>query len=714
MVDLKNLWLIGVLLCSFCSISLHAQSISSEDWTPSTVAEADLSRSNYGELPANFLSFDISVDDFYRKSGEIASEIEIPDPSGTFETYVMNYTPVVADHVAHLYTIKTYRGYKKDDPTILVAYDISDNGFHAAVYDGEKSFVIEPLEAFRSTTHLVYRNQDSAAEGFVCGTNDDFDLTKNNTEDSNKSFAPNAKKTFRVGFVTSGEYSSFFGGSPFSTTNVLNALASGVNLISPIFLRDLGIELNLVSNAACVYQNAGSDPFNLAAGGTTLAAEARTELNNALGVNGYDVGELIARANLGGIAYAGSSCNNTFKGQSYSGDLNTNGLWFQVVAHELGHQFGSLHNFSDNCQGNSSGGNRYEPGSGSSIMCYGNRCGGNNYVNGQLPFFHYRSISAIQNNNGGGSCGTTNAAGNSGDPIADAKANLTIPKQTPFILVGDASDPNDPFANLTFEWEQYNGNGAITNSTPDCSVNNTPLFRHRSPSTSLDRVFPAYANILNGNNNNVTWEKLPCIARNMNFSFAVRDNNTTFGRVDDDRTLVTVDNSGPFDVSTPNGGESLVGNASYTVTWTVNGTNSFCPLVDILFSSDNGSNYIIVEDAVPNTGSFTITVPNVPTTNARILVMCDIPGNFRSQSTFFDISDAKFTVTTGPACPNFITVTGAPIPSGTYSAEIKVDSSDPLQNSGIVDFEGGTCVELSPGFLAPASTVFTAINIGCL
>ena len=102
------------------------------------------------------------------------------------------------------------------------------------------------------------------------------------------------------------------------------------------------------------------------------------------------------------------------------------------------------------------------------------------------------------------------------------------------------------------------------------------------------RVFPLIAEVLAGNNNGVTWERLPNVARVMNFNLSVRDNNTNWGRQNTATTTVTVANTGPFAVLTPNGGESYPGASSQTVTWSVNGTSSHCPNVDVLVSTDNG------------------------------------------------------------------------------------------------------------------------------
>ncbi|MEM9991616.1 MAG: CUB domain-containing protein, partial [Bacteroidota bacterium] len=82
------------------------------------------------------------------------------------------------------------------------------------------------------------------------------------------------------------------------------------------------------------------------------------------------------------------------------------------------------------------------------------------------------------------------------------------------------------------------------------------------------------------------------------------------------------------------------------VNWNVAGTNNApvsCANVDILLSTDGGQTYpITLASNVPNDGSHTISVPNNPTTTARIMVVC-------SDNIFFDISNNDFEIEfTGP------------------------------------------------------------------
>ncbi len=646
-MKIKLLTINALFFCLSFIISLNAQ-IDKSSWVLQNQIKSNQQKQMLiKKLPNSYKAYNIALS----KVIEIEKkdqEISIPNPTGKFEKFIVKPSKVVADEVAHLYTIKTFVGYKKSNPLVKIACDVSEIGFHAAVYDIESSYFIEPIFQKTKEQVIVYYNKDKQSDPFHCELHKHTEQQIQNPQNR----IPSSKKTYKLALVADPIYGQQYGGSPFNATNVLNAMASGVNILNPIYLRDLGVELILVSTTDLVYSDTANNPFTE----SDYLFVCHDHITNTLGANGFDVGHLIAGGTgNGGEAYAGTVCNDSWKGTGYSGG-NNNGVtfWVDIVAHEIGHQFGSDHNFAANECFNSANGYRYEPGEGSSIMCYAGVCGAPvSYVSFSDPFFHYASIDQINNYLSLTSCASVSSTGNSSDPVPDAKANITIPKQTPFVLVGSATDGNDPLANLTYGWQQYDGAGAATNGVPDCSSPNAPLFRYRPPTSEVYRSFPQFSNVLSGNNNSIAFEKLPCTSRTMNFSMTVRDNNSNFGRLAHDQMVVNVANTGPFELVSPNGGETETVGVNTTVSWNVNGTNAHCPNIDILFSTDGGNSFVVIADGVPNDGSQVVAFPS-PTINGRLLIRCDVAGGFRSTSTFYDTSNGNFTVSGPPTCSDGI------------------------------------------------------------
>lgn len=95
-----------------------------------------------------------------------------------------------------------------------------------------------------------------------------------------------------------------------------------------------------------------------------------------------------------------------------------------------------------------------------------------------------------------------------------------------------------------------------------------------------------------------------------------------------------------FIVTVPNTNVSWDGASNRTVSWNVAGTEAEVPYVDILLSTNGGVSYdVMLAEKVPNDGSEFILVPDIPGTQNRISVQKN------GDSTFFDASDADFTIT---------------------------------------------------------------------
>lgn len=519
------------------------------------------------------------------------------------------------------------------------------------IYDGSNSYIIEPFKKENNGEYLIYYKKDLITNKVKCSH--DHKEHGNAVNLDNLSSFPQKTvtnlRTYRLAMTSAEEFSTQHGGSPYSATNVLNTIAAGINMINPIFERDLGVTFTNVTTSDIVYDNMSdpftSRPFTNSTNQGTLLEENHSELVAELGANGFDVGHVLVWDNTGGLASPGV-CDADVKGEGFSGsDASLTNIFVDYAAHEIGHQFNGDHNFaSQECE-TSTAGFRFEPGEGSSLMAYAGVCDATaRYQAMSDPFFHSKSIDAMLSYiTSDATCHTTSGTGNTSEPVANASLDITVPKQTPFVLVGTGTDGNDPANQLTYLWEQIDNSATAVTGSPGCADSDAPLFRFKSPVSDNFRVFPEMSQVLSGNNNNVAWEKLPCVARSMNFNLIVRDNNANWGRIDSDPMVVIVANTGPFAVSSPNGGENWTDNTN-TVTWTENGTSAHCNNVDILLSTDNGNTFTIVAANVANDGSHDITLSDINTTNARLLIQCSVGGNFKSASTFFDISDNVFSI----------------------------------------------------------------------
>ncbi|MFM8490238.1 MAG: reprolysin-like metallopeptidase, partial [Bacteroidota bacterium] len=319
-------------------------------------------------------------------------------------------------------------------------------------------------------------------------------------------------RRYRLALSCTGEYASFHGGNK---PAVLAAMNTTMNRVNGVYETDFGATMQIIANNdLLIYLDAGSDPFTNNNGGTMLG-QNQTTCDNVVGNASYDIGHVFSTGG-GGVAYLGVVCNNQNKARGVTGSGSPVGDPFDIdyVAHEMGHQFGGSHTFNGtqgSCSGNAAA--RVEPGSGTTIMAYAGICGAQNVASNSEDFFHAYNITEMGNyiyTGGGNTCpvkiNTTN-----NNPTVNAGNDFVIPKSTPFQLTATGSDPDGE--QLTYTWEQIDNANAT--SPPVSSSATGALFRSFKGTASPVRVFPRLVDIVN--NANPTWEKLPGVARAMNF-----------------------------------------------------------------------------------------------------------------------------------------------------------------------------------------------------
>ena len=633
--------------------------------------------------------------------------ISFPTTEGKFENFKIsensNFDPALA---AKYPDIKSYIGQSLENPENTIYFSVSSLGLSSMEIYGDRSAVfIEPFTADAST-YVVYKKSDKKDDlsKFECTV---LDVAQKGTSLSASAARPNADdaklRTFRLALSVTGEYTAYFGGTKAQAMAAMNATMTRVNAV---FEKDFAARMVLVANNdAVIYTNASTDPYSAASSMSNWNSQLQSTLTSVIGDANYDVGHLFGATGGGGNAGCIGCICSSGKGSGYTSPADGipagDNFDIDYVAHELGHQFGGNHTFSMSNEGT---GANMEPGSGSTIMGYAGITSQDIQPHSD-SFFHAISIQQVTNNIKAKTCPTATATGNS-IPTANAGLDYTIPKGTPFMLTGTASDANGD--TLTYIWEQMDvasSSQTGASSAATATKSSGPTFRSWAPTSSPVRYFPRMQSVLSGatttSGSEITVEALSNVARSLNFRFTVRDNRAGGSGNNSDDVLVTVNGTaGPFSVSSQNSATSVSGGSSQTVTWNVAGTTANgvnAANVDILWSTDSGNTWTTLLAATPNDGSQAVTIPNSSTSTGRIMVK-------GTNHIFFDVNNANITVTAGTSdtvAPSAPTLSG----SGT------TQSSTTLSWSGATDNVGVTGYDVYRNSTLIGSTASTTYNV---
>ena len=596
--------------------------------------------------------------------------LTLPLPDGREVTFALSQSEVMQPGLAAAYPmIRTYTGTASTDAMITGRFQMDPRGFRGMVFTSKGTVYIDPYTRGDNRFYQSYFTQDMPARrrphDEVLPAQQSLASAKSRQQAT--SLLPETlanrgvsiagdMRTYRLALAATYQYSAFH--DPQLPPNlpskavVLAELVNVVNRVSGVYERDLGIRLVLIDGNDAVIFNTPVQPY-ADADGTSMVVSNTNILNTFLGnasnnFNGnsrYDIGH-VASTGGGGVAYLGCVCASSNKGGGVTGLPEPIGdaYYIDFVAHEMGHQFGANHTFNGDagsCSGNRNAGTAYEPGSGITIMAYAGICSDQNIAAHSIDTFHAASfdeIVAYSRTGNGNSCPVKTSSSNNPPVVVTPASGFSIPKQTPFMLTGSATDPDGDV--LTYQWEEMDKGAA---GAPNAAATNmAPLFRPFLPSSSPTRVFPQVSDIVG--NTQTIGEILPNIARTLNFRLTVRDNKMypeSGGVGSADLSFNISAAAGPFQVTAPNTVQSFSGGQVLPVTWDVANTTAApvsCANVDIALSTDGGYTFpTLLASAVPNNGSFSVALPQVSTAEGRIRVKC-------SNNIFFDISNANFSI----------------------------------------------------------------------
>jgi len=689
----RRILAVAVLVAALCVPTAFSQESLFRDLSARSLQDLPVRGGDWETpLPRSFRALEVDVDALEGLLGRAPAErsaaaaaaplvLALPYPDGTSRRFRVEESPILEPELAARFPeIRTFVAQGIDDPTATARLSLTSLGFHAQILSAEGTVYIDPYRRWDARYVLSYFKAEARKPAKAAAFHCDFrekdpqeEIPAAETSEGKtvalpeKAASGTQLRTYRLALAATGEYSAAVcAPNPAAVSCALNAMAVSMNRVDGIYEREVAIRMVLVANdSSIVYTNGDTDPY-ANGDGPTMLGQNQSNLNSVIGSANYDIGHVFSTGG-GGIASLSVPCTSS-KAQGVTGNSNPTGDSFDVdyVAHEMGHQFGGLHTFNGTtqfCSGNRSSSAAYEPGSGTTIMAYAGICGAEDLQPHSDDTFHTKSfdqIVAFSTGTTGSSCAAVTATGNAA-PAVNAGPAFTIPKQTPFTLTGSATDPDgDP---LTYMWEEFDLGSAAPPNTDVSAVR--PIFRSFVPLTVPSRTFPRLSDVLN--NVATLGESMPTRARTMTFRLTARDNRAGGGGVDRASTTVTVNaTAGPFLVTQPDTAVSWGGNSAQTVTWNVAGTNVApvsCANVAIALSTDGGSTFpTSLAAATANDGSETVTIPNTPTTQARVRVSC--VGNV-----FFDISNANFTITADSGLPaptlTSISPTGGPFTGGT-------------------------------------------------
>jgi len=598
------------------------------------------------------------------RSKKTSDIVYFPNTDGEIIGFNVIETPVFSTALAKKYpNIKSYSGIGIKDPEDRIRFSVSHKGVQSMIKSLGANRTIF-IEKSSNNVYVVYRSKEHLKKKKTFSCKPAPSISYKNRSNASKLVDDQQLRTYRIAVAASGEYTQYHGGTK---TDALAAINATLTRINEVFENDLNASLSLVADTDLViYTDPDTDPFS-----GDLSIATQNTLDAVIGEANYDIGHLFNQSNggLDGFAgFIGGICESGKKGSAYSTFATPKGDLFDIdlVAHELGHQLGANHTFSHEQEGTNV---QVEPGSGTTIMGYAGITGANDVAPNSDAYFNVVSIEQMNTRLQFTSCAVTTTLNNT-PPSITPIPDYTIPTGTAFLLEATATDV-DTSDILTYTWEQVD-DGFITQDIFGPSSLNGALFRSLPPSIAPQRYFPLLSRVIDGTltQTNPTigaaWETISLIERTINLKATVRDNALGGGQSTTEAVLISVIDTGEiFEVTSQATPVQYEAGDVHEVRWNVANTD-ISPInttrVSIYLSVDGGFTYpTILAENVLNNGSYTILVPAIPTTSARLMVKA-------INNVYYAINSANFTILEAPVILNFDTIT--PVACATNTVEI--------------------------------------------
>ena len=673
-------------------------------------------------IPSHFKVYTINYDEFKNEILSLvrtsSTIIDLPTVEGIQKFSIQEASSLSEGLALKFPMIKSYVAQGIDDPSATARFSFGTDGFHGVIfYTDRPSFYIDPYtKNYNSYISYSRSSLPQRDHDFSCEVDEQLDA-KEMVVSSQRNADDGLLRIFRLALVCSGEYAQFHlndqgiasdASDADKKAAVLSAMNTSMTRINGVYERDLGVRMEIVdNNDQVIFLDAATDGITDGSAGTMIG-QVQNICDTTIGTANYDIGHVFSIGGAG-LASLGVVCVSGSKARGVTGIVTPMGDPYDIdyVSHEMGHQFGANHTQNNSCNRNNS--TAVEPGSASTIMGYAGICAPN-VQNNSDDHFHSVNITEMWNKiQSSASCAVTTSTGNSAPVIVESE-DYSIPKSTPFILRGNASDVNSNNV-LSYNWEQTDTE--VASMPPASTSTSGPAFRSNSSISSPNRYMPALPTVIAGSTSS-TWEVVPSVAREMNFSLVVRDNATGGGNsARDDMKVTTVDIT-PFTVDGPSTNVEWLVGSNQTINWVVGATDQ-APVntqnVTILLSTDGGVTFpIILAANTPNDGSQAFVVPNNTTSKARIMVAA-------VDNIFYNLNSTNFTISSSD--PTFIAtnttgtldVCTTDTTSATY--DISVDFINGFSENVSFSTTGepvGSIVSFSPTTINSIGTVTMTIS----
>jgi hypothetical protein len=552
--------------------------------------------------------------------------LALPLPDGTYETFRIEESPVFGaatpSRVAH---IRTYR-VASQQSSIYGRIVHRPSEVDILLHVGDDLVRIRSLEGDSTGAHVSYL-ATRALEPFECSASPASTIGPTGNEDAppttispdnpqpNRSFSlqgpgssggssshgqsDGTRRTYRLLVAVDESFIDYSGFA--DEEDALAQMQAIVMDLRDFFGRELDVDFELhpdsftftphVLPCSCF-----GLPYCLPK--VVQAFNAFTCASDLPGACDYDVGHLF------GYAASGWSCANVdvvctssvkMSGASFLRTPDASNA-YQLVAHELGHQFGANHTWSGEVGSCHPTYNQFsppfdfEPGGGTTRMAYPGLCEPQEL--GFTDYYHLNTLQSILASPP--SCGDESASENAPPVVAGLPHPIIrIPTRASFVLTGSATDPDGDF--LRYTWEQMDQLGQRSNPLVD-DPGPDPLFR-----SLRQGPFPSgYVFAREFLDKGLVGEIVPTRQTDstnpaIEMCLTARDGKGGF----DAKCATIVVQGGPFFLRA---GYGVQPGDAIDLEWSSTGTQTLAPNVRVLYSTDGGSEFVEAAACTPNDG----------------------------------------------------------------------------------------------------------------